>query len=220
MTKDEALRLALEVLKRASDAGYSIECEEAITAVEAALEAKDEIDWKDMYEKQKRRSEMWVAKYEKDIGPLEKAGPQQEKNEFNPDWDTQAVLVEEIQRMAKRIEELEAQTRSGDKDEPVANNWSVFNTGAEVWDKLSLADAVVELTPSRLERGWSAVCVINKDNPPLYTTPPQRTWVGLTHEEIDKIYEAHHNQYGECESVNFGYERAIESKLKEKNELC
>jgi len=60
------------------------------------------------------------------------------------------------------------------KDEPVANNWSVFNTGAEVWDKLSLADAVVELTPSRLERGWSAVCVINKDNPPLYTTPSQR----------------------------------------------
>ena len=48
----------------------------------------------------------------------------------------------------------------------------------------------------------------------------QRTWVGLTDEEIDKIYEAHHNQYGECESVNFGYERAIESKLKEKNELC
>jgi KaiC/GvpD/RAD55 family RecA-like ATPase len=32
-----------------------------------------------------------------------------EANEFNPDWDTQAVLVEEIQRMAKRIEELEAQ---------------------------------------------------------------------------------------------------------------
>jgi hypothetical protein len=31
-----------------------------------------------------------------------------EANEFNPDWDTQAVLVEEIQRMAKRIEELEA----------------------------------------------------------------------------------------------------------------
>jgi len=36
-----------------------------------------------------------------------------EANEFNPDWDTQVVLVEEIQRMAKRIEELEA------KDEPV-----------------------------------------------------------------------------------------------------
>ena len=33
------------------------------------------IDWKDMYEKQKRRAEMWIAKYEADIGPLEKAGP-------------------------------------------------------------------------------------------------------------------------------------------------
>jgi hypothetical protein len=30
------------------------------------------------------------------------------QNTFNPDWDTQAVLVEEQQRMAKRIEELEA----------------------------------------------------------------------------------------------------------------
>jgi hypothetical protein len=47
-----------------------------------------------------------------------------EANEFNPDWDTQAVLVEEIQRMAKRIEELEA------KGEPVCDKdpqgcWSV-----------------------------------------------------------------------------------------------
>ena len=45
----------------------------------------------------------------------------------------------------------------------------------------------------------------------------KREWVELTNEEIDEIYEAHHNQYGECESVNFGYERAIETKLKEKN---
>ena len=50
-----------------------------------------------------------------------------------------------------------------------------------------------------------------------YTTPPQRTWVGLTEEEMDAIYELHHNQYGECESANLGYERAIEAKLKEKN---
>ena len=34
-----------------------------------------EIDWKDLYEKKKRESEMWVAKYEKDIRPLEKAVP-------------------------------------------------------------------------------------------------------------------------------------------------
>jgi len=45
----------------------------------------------------------------------------------------------------------------------------------------------------------------------------KRPWVSLTDEEIDVIYEQHHNQYGECESPNFGYERAIEAKSKEKN---
>ena len=31
-----------------------------------------------------------------------------ELNQFKPDYNTEAVLVEEMQRMAKRIEELEA----------------------------------------------------------------------------------------------------------------
>jgi len=52
-------------------------------AIEAKLKEKNaaqpapvqDVDWKDMYEKEKRRSEMWIAKYEKDIGPLEKAVP-------------------------------------------------------------------------------------------------------------------------------------------------
>lgn len=43
-------------------------------------------------------------------------------------------------------------------------------------------------------------------------------WQGITDEELNKIYEVHHNQYGECETPNFGYERAIEAKLKERNE--
>jgi hypothetical protein len=47
-----------------------------------------------------------LMKWQKAITAVEAA---LEANEFNPDWDTQAVLVEEIQRMAKRIEELEAQ---------------------------------------------------------------------------------------------------------------
>ncbi len=53
----------------------------------------------------------------------------------------------------------------------------------------------------------------------VYTTPPaaQQQWVALKDDEIAAIFEQHHNQYGECESPNFGYERAIEAKLKEKN---
>ena len=34
-----------------------------------------QIDWKDLYQKEKRRAEMWIAKYEKDIGKLEVAVP-------------------------------------------------------------------------------------------------------------------------------------------------
>jgi hypothetical protein len=46
-----------------------------------AKQEQGEPDWKDMYEKEKRRSAMWIAKYEKDIGPLERATPQQEQGE-------------------------------------------------------------------------------------------------------------------------------------------
>jgi len=42
---------------------------------EPAQGERVEVDWQDQYWKQKRRAEMWIAKYEKDIGPLEKAYP-------------------------------------------------------------------------------------------------------------------------------------------------
>jgi hypothetical protein len=40
---------------------------------------------------------------------------------------------------------------------------------------------------------------------------PEREWVGLTDEEIESIYAA-------SRDVNYEYERAIEAKLKEKND--
>ena len=46
-------------------------------------------------------------------------------------------------------------------------DWSVFNTGAEVASGLTFEEAWDYLTPERLARGWSAVCVINKDNLPI-----------------------------------------------------
>ena len=44
----------------------------------------------------------------------------------------------------------------------------------------------------------------------LYTAPPQRTWVGLTDEEINLIYAEPQTHIGQ-------YAKAIEVKLKEKN---
>jgi len=73
-------------------------------------------------------------------------------NKFNPDWDAMAVMVEEQQRMARRIEEL-----------------------------------------------------------------TQREWVGLTNDEIDDIWAEFNDGYGIIEETLWGYERALEAKLKEKN---
>lgn len=47
---------------------------------------------------------------------------------------------------------------------------------------------------------------------PLYTTPSQRTWVGLTNEEIDKTLRVYEQDYG---WISFA--KAIEAILKEKN---
>ena len=51
---------------------------------------------------------------------------------------------------------------------------------------------------------------------PVYdrTTPPQRTWVGLTDEEVSEVFggDIHAEHSGELRFV-----RAIEAKLKEKN---
>ena len=106
-------------------------------------------------------------------------------NEFNPDWDTQAVLVEEIQRMAKRIEELEA------KDEPVAWFWFDERDGGE-W--IHIADNQINA-----DKFGNAKVI------PLYTTPPQRK--PLSEEEIGAILEDV-NAYG---TRLYTFARAIEA---------
>jgi hypothetical protein len=222
MTKDEALRLALEALEDACGNRCNAEYNpcfqrDAITAIKAALEA----------------------------------------NEFNPDWDTQAVLVEEIQRMAKRIEELEA------KDEPVKlrrgdilrcietdelctvwatstsaktlvkwggndfTNYTAEQIGELFWIEPKAKDEPVAFkiykpTPPRhaipnvrdAELPWvydqdpSSGNVASMWVTPVKATPPQRTWVGLTDVEVDQAF---------TELTLRKIYQAIEAKLKEKN---
>jgi len=63
------------------------------------------------------------------------------------------------------------------------------------------------LSDDEKSRGWT--------EEPLYTSPPaQRTWVGLSDEELSEVY----NQ-ADWDTVNgWEYERAIEAKLRSKNE--
>jgi hypothetical protein len=82
-------------------------------------------------------------------------------NEFQPDWDAMAVMVAEQQRMAKRIEELEAQP----EQEPVAWMFQHDETGRMNYvsnDGIHNPTMFLEMNPR-----YALVC-------PLYTSPPQR----------------------------------------------
>jgi hypothetical protein len=66
-----------------------------------------------------------------------------------------------------------------------------------------------EVTTSKQVALWK-----DKSAKPLYTTPPQRTWVGLTEEEINEVFGA---DIRDEPSGELRFIRAIEAKLKEKN---
>ena len=51
---------------------------------------------------------------------------------------------------------------------------------------------------------------------PLYSAPPQREWVGLTDEEIQKVVSKKWWDWEDLFDIE-GFSRAIEAKLKEKN---
>jgi succinate dehydrogenase flavin-adding protein (antitoxin of CptAB toxin-antitoxin module) len=128
----------------------------------------------------------------------------QPENDFNPDWDAMAVMVKEQQRMAKRIEELEARLAQPEQ-EPVA--WGVPNTRptekAQFMMLLHSADG----------------CQYPDQLVPLYTAPPQREWQGLTDDEVRDFWSWSMTQDAEhiANTQQHAFARAIEDKLKEKN---
>jgi hypothetical protein len=70
---------------------------------------------------------------------------------------------------------------------------------------------------------WDTPTVVNLPKIPLYATPPQHPWAVLTDKEIEAIWKvALFADYGvgaELSNQPFvHYARAIEAKLKEKNE--
>ena len=93
-----------------------------------AAQPAQEIDWKDQYEYQKRRAEMWIAKYEKDIGPLEKVF-------------LAAQPRDEISALKQRIQELENEL-IGCK-EIIATQDAVLEAQAEYVNDLQ--DQIVDL---------------------------------------------------------------------------
>lgn len=111
----------------------------------------------------------------------------------NPDWvsykqQEDKILVqciETIKSTRQAIAELESQ-------EPVA--WIEHHKGG---DNLN----------------WEEVNHPYAKSTPLYTHPPQRTWVNLTDEEIQAVLDKPEPFY----DTMFWFARTIEDKLKEKN---
>jgi hypothetical protein len=120
-------------------------------------------------------------------------------NEFNPDWDAMAVMVEEQQRMAKRIEELESAAQP--KQEPVAWRYTIGEGD----------DYLVSTKKPNLFYGDGKGGFRVDNGEPLYTAPPQRKFIGLTDEEIEDAC------WTEVDQRLRSFTRAIEAKLKEKN---
>lgn len=84
MTDRELMQQALEKLEFfAHMKGVSEDTARLIAALRERLaQPEQEIDWKDQYEKQKRRAEMWRDKYEAIAGPDECIYPAQPEQEL------------------------------------------------------------------------------------------------------------------------------------------
>jgi hypothetical protein len=183
MTKDEALKLALEALEGLFGTaehfegggvavwrlGGSAEPKQAITAIKEAL-AQPEQDNTYTYASSLATT-IWQKHYMK------------ESPKFALLDTTQGVLTQIDNMTCGLVREKPAQP----EQEPVA--WRYRGN-------------LHEFDPS----DWAEGSVT-----PLYTTPPQRTWVGLTDEERKEIWWS-------CEQQTpTTFVKAIEAKLREKN---
>ena len=129
-------------------------------------------------------------------------------NEFNPDWDQMAVLVTHSQEQAAKIEQLEKQ---------LAVQTYAADNYRRLLDESDHAYAELKDGIDRWKTSYSNAMDVNADLRaklaevrPLYTTPPQRTWVGLTDEEVGDLSDF---AYANDEE----FVRNVEKYLKEKN---
>ena len=110
-------------------------------------------------------------------------------------WHDAKLVDTAIASLRQAIKELESQ-------EPVAwraPNWS--NLHGE-YGYRDFDDPVIDISNGKP----------SPNNEPLYIHPPQRTWVGLTDEEIaDEFYKF------ESASAWYQFAHAIEAKLRDKN---
>ena len=153
----EVLKMALEKLETMNhhDSIFSGEFDEEVAAIKEALTQPESINIEnfvvmDMFSHTREldslrntiqalseANEAWSTK----VKSLEKS--QAQPDQFTPDYDTEAVLVEEMQRMAKRIEDLEAMLeRQPLPLEQIDSLWQTTDTGDFELDIREFARAI------------------------------------------------------------------------------
>ena len=189
MTKDEALKMALEALEGfipylpLKDEAQCNRYDKAIAAIKEAL-AQPEQDNTYMYASSLATS-IWQKHYIK------------ESPKFALLDTTEGVLTQIDNMTCGLVREKPAQPYQ----EPVA--WGVFDDNLH--DMFFAKEEAQEMV--RLKGDGSTV-------KPLYTTPPQREFVGLTDEDVERIVrESRVGEHG----IGYTIAKAIEAKLKDKN---
>ena len=130
--------------------------------------------------------------------------------------DADAIIIQyheaTIKILEKRIEELTAQPEQEPDD------------AIELFEYWNAVEGWVKIDEVRKHFGSVGCGTIYKtageDRVPLYTTPPQRPWVGLTDEEMREAVRplCDSNEVAKwLLEVSTDEYRAIEAKLKEKN---
>ena len=106
----------------------------------------------------------------------------------------EAMLIAEVALLTEMVRVLSARVAKQEQGEPVAWHHPDGTPNQCTTDKLF----------AEMEPAWI----------PLYTTPPQRTWVGLTNNELQPIADEYRILFGGWVE---DFAQAIEAKLKEKN---
>ena len=146
----EALKMALYYLEQSDNYLGSLDHSKPIAAIKEALAQPHETTLKEFNQ--------WIHD-----DPNYHIWVKEREDRFKPELDALQVLANENQRMAKRIEELEALAQ---EQEPVAWMFQHDETGRMNYvsnDGVHNPTIFLEMNPR-----YALVC-------PLYTTPPQRT---------------------------------------------
>ncbi len=135
-----------------------------------------------------------------------------QQNEFKPDWDEKLALTEEVIRLSKRIEELEAQPEQepwllettqtlakhmAREFYPEVTQWQCLDNLAGVISQIDNMTTGLMRKPEQEPVAWEQfypdmgkpkLAYLSPTESPdnACYTPPQRTWVGLTEKEIDQ----------------------------------